>query len=174
MDELTCAGTRDLLVARAVEPRLALDELAVQRHLAWCAACRQQQRTLRALAGTLDVRGAVDLAPEPRVYRALRQELARQSPRLAAARAWRGRTAWLAAAAAALAVVLGASPLAPARQAGWGPLAHGQRAVSTVADSYAVLTPSRLPEAQVPLQSHLADSLLLGPRSATMQPADSI
>ncbi|MEW6756284.1 MAG: hypothetical protein AB1505_35730 [Candidatus Latescibacterota bacterium] len=180
--QLTCAGARHALLARTVEPACRIDEVAVQRHLAGCPACRERQRLFRAFAGALDVRQATEILPALRIHRSLRQRVAqrawasplRQRPgvqRRSRARAWRGT---LAASAAALAVVLGATRLDPARTTDLAALTHSQPMHATVADSYAVRLPSRLPEGRVTLPMHRGDTLLSRTWSPCTQPADSI
>ena len=109
---MTCLVVRDRLVERALAALPADDAAAVERHLAWCAACRKEAAELDRAAATFALTLAPDAPPpelEDRVVDAV-QTLARSGGAAPGRSPHRGRLA----AASVVAAMVAISAL------GWG------------------------------------------------------
>jgi hypothetical protein len=118
---VNCTTVRDRLAERALGALSAREAAQVDRHLAWCAACRKEAGELEAASATL----AFTLAPEEpapelrdRVAEAVREAVARRDRRASTPR--RSRLTLIAALAALLAVL----------GTGWGAVMAGRAARS--------------------------------------------
>ena len=114
---MSCTAVRDRLAERALGLLDASDRAYVDRHVAWCAACRRESDGLQGAAGSLAFATASvepDPALEEKVLATLRRELTAGRPGTPR----RGRLA----VAAVLAAMLALSGL------GWGAVMAGRAA----------------------------------------------
>jgi hypothetical protein len=119
---VNCAGVRDVLAERSLGVVRGSEVAVVERHLAWCAACRKEARDLDRAAGVLPF-ALVPTEPDPsledRVVAAVRGVAVGERPLAQASGGGRrGRLATVAVLAAAFAVM----------GLGWGAVMAGRAA----------------------------------------------
>jgi hypothetical protein len=119
---MNCAGVRDVLAERSLGVMGGREVAVVERHLAWCAACRKEARDLDRATAVLPF-ALVPTEPDPsledRVVAAVRGAAVRERPLAQASGGGRrGRLATVAVLAAAFAVM----------GLGWGAVMAGRAA----------------------------------------------
>lgn len=119
---MNCTGVRDVLAERSLGVMGGREVAAVDRHLAWCAACRKEARDLDRAAAVLPfalMPADPDPSLEDRVVTAIRKAASSERPAVQAAGGGRrGRLATVAVLAAAFAVM----------GLGWGAVMAGRAA----------------------------------------------
>ena len=172
-----CSRSEALMLAGEPRAMTAGQRSELLRHLGSCAACRRRFQQVQRMRAALDPANGHELAPDPRVERALRAAVAarrRHLPALPLRRPGPVCQALLGV-AAALMVAAGISRYEAGPDAGTAaPLSAPAGAEVTWIDSYRTWAHTRLLDLPRPQNDPREDSLLTGHAATRVEAADSI